>query len=476
MDVHFNNWRYCKHRCDLMVHVVLPEELFDGLDFSEHPQNEFFHVHVQTLRFNEGHPEPYIRTWARRLSYKCAIGSLTTGIACSLPIFFEEKNTWHPFNIIVVKLKRPLTSASAMQPQSEQQHCYYIKFFYQTVVIAYLKACQINTECLGERQHNVALDSSLDNPLLAILKEAPVAQDTSPAAALGSLLESCAPNHQALESSVNLRGSMAAVMSPKLLKQAHKVACKPLAKKTINLHQTTQYSPGSLRLVSTSHCFTGKKIWVCAYEPLKQQLLSYIDTIPQSQIDKIDPLLLLAAENEFFFNKVNSFVISLLEECKSTSFTLHQKLPISIKIETAHNTLEYFQAYFDEACFTLRSTFNENSGWIKAAVAKAAKQVGFWADVITLWEKSQSKWGVKLLLKAPPPSPPSHINVKQLNCLLDTRQGSFFESCCSSNERALVVYSSSLDAWLILPGGFAIKGHFHYTPDELRYLVGRYGG
>lgn len=146
-------------------------------------------------------------------------------------------------------------------------------------------------------------------------------------------------------------------------------------------------------------------------------------------------------------------------------------MPISI--ENKDNISSLIHDHFLEACFTLRQQTSETSAWIKAALSNKGGVPRFWIDIFNLWETGDEILGVGLFEDNLPdshkyfnsPEPPwSALLKNKIILAVATRAAT-----------ACVLVHSSLQAWLLLPGGFAIKGYYTLSAQDLTYIKYRYG-
>ncbi|AIA62068.1 orf32 [Alcelaphine gammaherpesvirus 2] len=473
MDVHTNNWRYFHHGFDVIAHLVIPEDLAEGLYVEHRPK--IFPCILKVIDYQTDSASEPVRVWARSLDYLHGVGRLTRGIALSLPLQVSN-NTWHPFNVILLRF-----------PETAEHNACYVRFFYQTIFSGLLKADSPGAQEVAQPVRSLPIR---EDPIANILQGRSARQLHTTEEMENDLVgskklivgdsSSAFLNHRALERSPSLRGALVGGMFsgsgdgnlpeslPTPNQQTHQSP-------TIHFVGTRNFTEKSLNLHPLTHCFSGKRFWLCVYgtESYKN-LVSCLDTLPEDELKKIDPLSVIQKDTSFLTLKMNQFVDSLLEKSKSSDFKLHQVLGVAIKSDIS-NALEYVLEQFYEACFTLRCVTNENSGWIKAAVANVAQKSGVWLDVISLWDRGVGRWGISLKLTSPLPGLDTLAHVQQLSCHLEEKQHYLLESVCARDHQIGVLYSCTLDAWLLLPGGFAIKGKFTHSERDLLHLRGRYG-
>ncbi|AAO12334.1 viral DNA cleavage/packaging protein [Porcine lymphotropic herpesvirus 3] len=455
MDVHTNNWRYRRPHCELIIPTVIPEAVFYPYEWGS--LSEVFEVKFQTIFYQTQTASKWTKMWARRLSHTHSVGNLTQGIATSFPIFLEN-NIWHPFNILIMKLSRPCGAIK------------FIRFFYLTIVNGYIKASSL-PETDSSRQE-INQEQDIFSEILKDTQQTTYRHDAK--SILNLLLQSTKPmecrhlSHYALESTSDLRGQMRKVEhhnKDRIPKTAY-----PQALPMIRFGNV--FTNESLVSIPTLHCFTRNRIWICSYDKCDLGLVSYLDMISEQQLKAIDPLLLVKAEADCFYRWVWSFVQSLEKECEDKRYGFAQNIPIFI--ENTSHTLGAVADHFYEACVTITGLYNENSGLIKAALSRMNHQEDYWLDVIGVWEQRHSHWGIRLKLKCEKIEG-KDISLDSLICCTEGDE-EFVESLSSSHSCVGILYSSSLVSWLILPGGFAIKGYFDLSVRDMKYLVERYGG
>ncbi|AAM22130.1 viral DNA cleavage/packaging protein [Suid gammaherpesvirus 3] len=452
MDVHINNWRYKRAYCDLIIHTVIPEAIFSPYEWTSN--SNVFQVKFQTVFYQTQAASRWVKMWARRLNDEHRIGTLSKGVSTSFPIFLED-NIWHPFNILILKINNPDGDST------------FIKFFYLTIVSGYLHASR--SPDLSMEVQTQSHKEDVFHDILTATRETSFRYD--PKSMLNNLLEineTCRPMyHQALENSVDLRGRMIKV------KERNKDHCKNanIVTNLPTLIFSNVFTEESLVSITVLHCFTRNRIWICAYEKCKQTLVSYLDMLSENDLNTIDPLLIVKAEADYFYRLVRSFIASVERECEHVGYNLTQNIPLFI--EKSSHVLNDISAHFYEACVTITSLYNENSGLIKAALARFSHQEGYWLDVIGLWECRRSHWGIRLNLK-PEKTAAKDINIESIICRIMGHED-LVESLTTCAGFVGLLYTSSLVSWLIIPGGFAIKGYFDLSDRDMQYLVDRYG-
>ncbi|AAX58067.1 ORF32 [Ovine gammaherpesvirus 2] len=475
MDVHSNNWRYLRHRCHVMAHLVLPEDLFADLNMEGHPP--VFRCVARTIDYDTDQVTEPLPVWARYLDHLHSVENLTRGVALSIPLFLTN-GMWHPFNVVLLQCS----------PYPEK--LYYIRIFYQTIFSGLLEAGAYSESAVEELPQIPSSQPTkpVEDPLRSILRGPKRAQHNSRTINNNDSVGIQAPeyavnyslNHCALENSPSLRGALeaATVGLPVLgLKKPHRLPEGPLKhERPLSLRRAAvDFTAEDLVLQPLTHCFTKKKLWLCVYESSSENRpVSYLDSLSEEALRNINPLRVIQREAAFLAAKMGQFVDSLITECKKTGFTVNQQLPISIESGAA-NALDYIQEQFYEACFTIRGLTNETSGWIQAALAQAGGKPGLWADIVSLWERGAGTWGLRLNHKFSLPPTGALINIENLSCQLTGPHADFLEQACTRDGQVVVVYSSTAEAWLILPGGFAIKGHIHHSEEDLVKILGKYG-
>ncbi|AAC58078.1 ORF32 [Alcelaphine gammaherpesvirus 1] len=473
MDVHTNNWRYFHHGCDVMAHLVIPEDLIEGLYAEDRPK--IFSCTLKVIDYQTNLVSEPVIVWARSIDHRHTVGTLTSGIALSIPLLLTN-DTWHPFNIILLRFA-----------ETANHNACYVRFFYQTIFSGLIKAGAPPVE---EVNHPPVELPPREDPLVNILqgrsgRQFPATEEsTNDHTASQKLVigeaASAYLNHRALERSPSLRGALAGEIFsssgasnlsgsvPPANRQARRTAL-------VNLVGTKDFTKDMLRLLPLTHCLSGKRFWLCMYNPEGyKNLVSCLNHLSEDELKKINPLSIIQQDTSFLTLKMNQFVDSLLEECRAANFRMQQVLGVAIRSD-ASNALEYVQEQFYEACFTLRCATNENSGWVKAAVATQSRKQGVWLDVISLWDQGVGSWGVSLKLPNPLPGLHTLACIQQLSCQLEGKHKYLLESVCAKDDQIAVLHSHTLNAWLLLPGGFAIKGKFTHSEKDLLHISSRYG-
>lgn len=472
MDVHANNWRYIGKKCDFLVHVIFPSR-FLIQHLIHHDDMATFRVHT---RFNAGGVTKYQTVYGRFFSGDVrGLNDVSSGLFLSLPLVLKD-GTYNPYDVAVVRLK------------DGQGRIRYLKFFYLTLVEG-LTALSTEGNEIENLKHDLAAPTAFDEAPLQNLFQAAsdnsrtVLNQPSLKTSVEMLCELLTPkrdavskHHQALEEPGDIRGLDGKITrSVNMRNVAAKPSNKPLLKFKVNFIPNKELQPKTVRVTNVFSrafffiCYYGRNI----YEN-NVQLKSVLDVVSAETLIHLDPISVPKSELEFLDVKQNSFVDTLEYECVKNNNRLSQMLPVFL--EKDRSTLHLLTNHFTEACLSLRRIVSENSAWVRAAASISAKKKNdtVWIDFIALWETGEHNLGVEIspVLK----STSSHsqgINLKALwNELLHTNT---LLSVVKGTATACVIVDTSLTAWLLLPGGFAIKGYYLLSGEDAEFVIQRYG-
>lgn len=469
MDVHINNNRFCSQKCDIIVHVFLPS-IF--LEDNQLPRNRNLIFSAQTRFFdNRKPPSAYIQVWGKfhndEISFR-NLHTLKSGIGVSLPLFLEDDGTYQPYNILVLR---------AIYIGKPKVH--YIYFYYLTLLEGLKRATQVlmETETTGtkpdtETEENTLVNVNPLNEILQAVKE-DINDNISPLGVLSNLLQYRPNNvfkhHQALEDPGGIRGQS------EMPENNQKVIQNEIQEGNVKvtLNSLTSQKKDCVTY-PVYHSFSQHKFYICVYSGLLNKPLEYtsaIDNMPRQELYWINPLSVVLSETTFLEKIQHAFVDSLEQACNHQNYIIHQKLPIII--ENTNNTASFIHDHFLESCFTLRQHTSETSAWIKAALSLNGGGTNFWLDIFNLWESGDDTLGVELFEDNPQqpykyaasPEPSWSALFRNKTILTVIRRAA----------TACVLVHRSLQAWLLLPGGFAIKGYYTLTEDDLNHIHTRYG-
>ncbi|UTM04261.1 DNA packaging tegument protein UL17 [Equid gammaherpesvirus 2] len=478
MDVHLGNWRLCGRRCGRLAHVVLPEAFLDRHGLAEDAGAEFF---VQTRFTGSLRPSSYVRVIGAffgggsgdeiaRRDRRSALN-----LVLSLPLLADGDGRYDPHNIATLKVR-----------SGDGRHLVFVDFFYLSLLGPQMPR---GPESEGEGGKDGGAgrgdgEASRESPLERIAAEASGpgpgsgrgrsagGRRASPLSVLSGLLDNkytqIAKHHRALEDpgavrGVNIEpdrrdhGNLAGVGK-------RKVRC---ALNLIDLKRD------DITFTSSTHLLSGTRFTLCHYpRPVAPRggapWESTLDGLSERQLRGVDPLAALILGFDFLERAQTSLVNSLARECENGGLKIFQRLPVCV--EKKHDIRGVLGDHFTEACHVLARQVGESCAWVRACVSGERGHVGLWADFLNLWEAGPSTLGVDLsyLFSPGPPDDESAFWARLLGSdrLLDA---------IKTGARAVLVVDSQLAAWLLLPGGFAIKGRYSLSREDIKITVGRYG-
>nr|AEL29776.1 hypothetical protein [Bovine gammaherpesvirus 4] len=456
MDVHINNWRFLSHRCDLLVHVVLPTQLLEKFNIGMFDNVVFY---VKT-RFHDGKmPTPYLKVWGLFFNHSYDFPNIDSGLALSLPIFVE-RDMYNPLNMVWLKVYYPVSKQTK-----------FLSFFYMQLVQGQREgALRVQkkdnstknilppiSSCPFTQIYNSILESHTG--IITAKNTVDVLHDM-----LETRPERQIKHHLALETPGKVRGTVK--VEPREAAPSNPCTGE-LVKLQVSFRETSKQITHIARV---KHIISGLQYYVCFYDSLISgdffTFQSVLDILPQKDLAAIDPLSIILSDRQFLQTKQDGFINSLELKCIKQGFTVHQKLPILI--EKDDECVELIQDHFTEACFVIRQIINPESAWIQCAISTFHGKGGCWMDTVKLWECGSHDLGqdISHLIK------PGIGEQGMWEILL--RDPKFKTVVCKSSHVCLVI-KSLIEAWLILPGGFAIKGSYFIPEQDLELIAQRYG-
>nr|CAC84327.1 hypothetical protein [Saimiriine gammaherpesvirus 2] len=441
MDVHFDNWRFLSRPDKVIVHLLLPQTFFESHHIPFDPNLTFW----SQTRFHhlDFPPTRYVKIWGKLyFSLPGLPSKACPGIAVSLVINTEE-NMYNPFDMTVLKILL-------------NENIYYIKFFHMELFFAHIAPNSLKDTSIEEPFKNVDhIDAILNttSPVTNLYK--------NPLGVLANLLQSrpqSSPRHHfALEDPGKVRG----YEQPSLLQTD-----KAMPKVSYVKHQWSILN-SEPTVTRVKHIFTKKSYFICSYPTMNNpQCTSVLETISVQELAHVSPTAVLDTEKAFLFKHQHRFINTLEHVCKSKNYAIEQHVPVLIQKD--EETASSIKDHFTETCFVLESTVSEASAWVRATFAKYLnKPKAFWIDYIRLWEE-----GAHTLGKSVPELKEDVCEEKMWHLLSLNKE---FIHCIRNQGCTGVLVDSNLNAWLILPGGFVIKGHYNITPEDILFVGARYG-
>ncbi|AJG42956.1 viral DNA cleavage/packaging protein [Harp seal herpesvirus] len=472
MDVHITNWRFCTNKCNLLIHVLLPLKF---LESNKIHTGENLLFHVQTRYTHTLLPSKYLKVWGEVVDFVIpGADRCTSGLAISLPIHLDNNIFFNPWDVITLKI---------VNTKAKTKH--FVNFFYITLLQAHFLAIENLKTTVPD--HNIS-EPVQSTPLTTLFKAAtahvseqkdssPASEqkDSSPLGVLASLLKpkftAVHRHHQALEDPGDVRGSGNDVQISGLPHNKDSANKYP-SKRHVSIRLTVPQAKNlNIACTSTKHIVSQSEFFVCVYKTISPEdtsrYKSILDTAALDQIQNLSPVDALLNNDKFLESKQFECVHSLEQACWDANLEIFQKLPVLVERDTF--TMEVIKDHFIEACFTLRQCISEQCAWVQAALTKHTKKHGVWVDFIQLWNLGPHNLGVML----PQLNAQQDLNTNRelwVQLLTDPR----IVSSITKSSRVCVVVLSSLDCYLLLPGGFAIKGSYSLTEEELLVIQERY--
>nr|QRE02513.1 Tegument protein [Otarine gammaherpesvirus 4] len=512
-----------------VVHLVLHQRLLAAYGVYPHANPKVW-CHT---RFWDGDlpPSNYVRVHARFLgqcdercnaAHTICDSDLPGGpgaLALSLNILADRRVVMdrgapyiNPFNIAIARI---------FMPDGRQAH---IPFFYLTLVNgarrATVAASTADSGCINAEQYSVTRERQpLRDIITAAVGEAlsganrcSAFTSCQPISVLSNLLlhncsidntseqDKAAKHHQALEKPGDVRGydnSCALPSTSEVVVRSHtspSTTAMPQCK--VRLNRCCPVSFERLEsVVDARHAVSGETFYICHYgnkcadgmhpyyDPGK--LRSSIDDVSSQQLCLINPLAAIARDYDFMFRKMDGLVDSIEAAFYAAGGRLSQCLPVALP-RNNDDVLRSLRHHFVDACFMLRHYMSEGASWVRATAAADIGQIGYWLDVLPLWDMTTPTWGAKL----------HEASERRQNRKVGTSTSTvkhLHNHCCEPYwhdvlreplVRSVVVTARTVglmadeccNIWLILPGGFAIKGLLAISVEDKLFMRQRYGG
>ncbi len=175
----------------------------------------------------------------------------------------------------------------------------------------------------------------------------------------------------------------------------------------------------------------------------------------------ISVALRISPEREFRFliSVALRISASFREKLAMQAWTAQQEIPVVIP--TSYSRIYKNSDLIREAFFTVQTRVSWESCWVKA-ISNAPKtpDACLWIDSHPLYEEGASAWGKVIDSR----SPGGLVGAASQLVALGT------DGHCVH-----LATTSDGQAFLVLPGGFVIKGQLALTPEERGYILARHG-
>lgn len=190
---------------------------------------------------------------------------------------------------------------------------------------------------------------------------------------------------------------------------------------------------------------------------LQNVLLQCLTTDSTTLYD--DPLELLSMESDFLYRIQNEFARCLEHECRINDYSISQKIPTYISMEASN----HLEVIFLEALVNLKSSKKQHPAWLMATYFGSMVK-GLWMDILTA-----SPTGESLKTNGYYLGEYKHeLTYYDILKVLEYKNIIY-------NDMTLLLVSWKLSAWLILPGGFVIKGTYNLSLDDIIFVQHHYG-
>lgn len=443
MDIHIRNHRLFQLRRSSLSHVIIPKKLLKiyGIDILDDHCQLWTHT-----RFYQNSMKP--STFEKILWKKTEDGDLVT----SIPVFLNNK-IFHPFNMAMIKIV----------PSNNKP--VFIPFLYITLLFAYNENLKdiITSDTDAQKVHNnILIDIYQDMTQGKINSNSITA---TPISMLHQILkskhdESTEKHHLALEAVGNIRGFKTKPQETTINNS-----------KTQPIHIKININPlGNHNKIVAQHIITSESYFICIYDidfHKFSNVKSILDSMPCTELHKINPLKLIQDEIFFLQNAQESLIASLEENLKLNP--IHQRLPITIP--TSPETHTVLIDHVIEALFTLRQWVSEQAAWIQAVSTNftgTGNQLQYWADIYPLWELGNPEFGLNLHMV-------SGISWSNNTFWTKLLQMSRFENLLKRGRTVWLIVCTDFTAYVVLPGGFVIKGSYKVHEEDLEAIRCRYG-
>ncbi|ADW24373.1 viral DNA cleavage/packaging protein [Cricetid gammaherpesvirus 2] len=195
------------------------------------------------------------------------------------------------------------------------------------------------------------------------------------------------------------------------------------------------------------------------YEPL---LSMFQESLSSPNIPQVDVSLSFVGEALFFKKITDRFLTSLQDEIQRNPQSICQEFPIHISMGATLDCVKYiaYRTLMLLGCFT-----EQCPAWFLAHRLKKTTPRGAWADVLDMSFCGLNRGECGVFLGETSTVPVTRV---ELFCIL-TKRGWF------QTPLSCVVVFTDLSAWVVLPGGFAIKGRYLLEEEDIQYICTHYG-
>lgn len=457
MDVHSYNSRVLKNSCTILAHVAIPSTLLQPLvegDISE--LGPGLYVECRTVR-TDGTCSRVLNV-GNKISSDPSFTKNKSGyvVLTSVPLLFVDDKGYNGLDVAILRFK-------SLQTRRECD----VKIFYITLINVLKRTEEERVEG-GPPDVPVVgpdpLEEMIKSPARDRAKEK---KDDSPRAFLKGLLnEVCGAaavgkHHPALENPGAIRA--AATASSASAEGKIQPRARVNRKFSLALHRNERLR----EVIECKHLLTQISFFMYLYEEnvWSSRYMDIFQFLPSSEFMDISPVVVIESRERFLFRKQKEFVNSLLAGVYERRGEVTQRLPISLQ-----GDVNYMSLLMVVACQRLIFQEHETYAWTRALLQSNRGQ-GLWLEVIDLWSTAAETSGreVRFLggAQSVPGADPDWIAL--------IKDEVFRETVRRPDLCSVLVSQGSLDAWLILPGGFVIKGKYTVTEGETLFLRRHYG-
>nr|AXY92322.1 BGLF1 [human gammaherpesvirus 4]AXY93533.1 BGLF1 [human gammaherpesvirus 4]QAC38570.1 BGLF1 [human gammaherpesvirus 4]QAM89319.1 BGLF1 [human gammaherpesvirus 4]QAN27073.1 BGLF1 [human gammaherpesvirus 4] len=213
-----------------------------------------------------------------------------------------------------------------------------------------------------------------------------------------------------------------------------------------------------------AHIFSPHALYVVTYPELSAQgrlhrMTAVTHASPATDLAEVSILGAPEREFRFLISVALRISASFREKLAMQAWTAQQEIPVVIP--TSYSRIYKNSDLIREAFFTVQTRVSWESCWVKA-ISNAPKtpDACLWIDSHPLYEEGASAWGKVIDSR----SPGGLVGAASQLVALGT------DGHCVH-----LATTSDGQAFLVLPGGFVIKGQLALTPEERGYILARHG-
>lgn len=462
MDVHTQNWRMLRHMKGVVAHLVISRDLlaYYGVPWETTNLNYSFKTRNYDYRLTT---VKFTRTGGEIISSVTYPGFPDRSLATSVVIQIDEDGLFNPFNVLVVRIY-----------DTNCGNCYFIPLLYLSLLQNYpvngtcdqsLDQCNKITEgtpfqqlCQDVKHKGAATMASLQNKsslevLASLLETRPKVK-----------LDSTSRHHVALETPGDIRCGLQ--IKSTMFTETY-INKNPAPKIQLLFPHIMKFTVTKIKCPLTS-C----TMWVgWNTETNSLQLLplkSIFETMSDDGLAMVEPLRVIHNEQTFLYSKQEAFLNSLERNLSANNYSIRQKIPITIYDMT---DIDCIKDFFTEICHVILKAASPLCAWVKAAMVSNDYQINhncwYWTDDYPLWDTYPPVLGENL--------EGIELDDKMDNMWLKLLNVKAIKKQVTGNLSVSLIVNSKLEGWLVLPGGFVIKGKYELTSEELSYLRLQYG-